>query len=101
MFEGLLGILGGLLGLLLGIGGPVTYPRARRLRSIVAEMPIEQLVLETDSPDQPLYGKQGERNEPAHLAGVLATVAELRASTAADIACATTANARALLRLGP
>lgn len=89
------------IGMLLGIGGPVTYPRARRLRAIVAQLPIEQLVLETDSPDQPLCGKQGERNEPAFMTGVLATVAALRDESPTDIARATTANARALLRLPP
>ncbi len=87
------------LGILLGVGGPVTYPRARRLRSIVATLPIEQLVIETDSPDQPLSGRQGERNEPAHLTGVLEAVAELRGADPAEIADATTANARGLLRL--
>lgn len=89
------------LGMLLGIGGPVTYPRARRLRSIVATMPIEQLVLETDSPDQPLCGRQGERNEPAFITGVLRTVAELRGETTAVLTRSTTANARKLLRLAP
>jgi TatD DNase family protein len=66
------------IGFHIGIGGPVTYPRARRLRSLVATMPIEFLLLETDSPDQPLCGRQGRRNEPALLAEVLATVARLR-----------------------
>src|SRR3546814_20285746 len=41
------------LGFLLGIGGPVTYERARRLRELVAGMPLEHLLLETDAPDQP------------------------------------------------
>src|SRR5690606_11706090 len=41
------------LGFMLGIGGPVTYERARRLRGLVAGMPIEHLLLETDAPDQP------------------------------------------------
>jgi TatD DNase family protein len=40
------------LGFLLGLGGPVTYERARRLRRLAAGMPIEHLVLETDAPDQ-------------------------------------------------
>ena len=44
------------LGFHLGIGGPVTYPRAQRLRRIVAQMPLDHLLLETDSPDQPLCG---------------------------------------------
>lgn len=41
------------MGFLIGIGGPLTYPRARRLRGLVATMPLEYLLLETDAPDQP------------------------------------------------
>jgi TatD DNase family protein len=87
------------LGFLIGIGGPVTYARARRLRELVATMPLEFLLLETDSPDQPLEGHRGERNEPARLTGVLATVAALRAMKPNDVARATTQNARRLFRL--
>ncbi|HEY6895086.1 MAG TPA: TatD family hydrolase, partial [Rhodanobacteraceae bacterium] len=87
------------LGFHVGIGGPVTYPRAKRLRSIVATMPIEWLLLETDSPDQPLYGHQGRRNEPALLVGVLDGVAELRGESRESIAAATSANAERLFNL--
>jgi TatD DNase family protein len=84
------------LGFLLGIGGPVTWDRAKRLRGIVARMPIEFLLLETDAPDQPLSGHRGERNEPARLREVCAVVASLRGETPDAIAQATTANARRL-----
>lgn len=84
------------LGFHLGIGGPVTYERAQRLRRIVAGMPIEHLLLETDAPDQPGAGHRGQRNEPAHITEVLRVVAELRGASAADIATATTANAARL-----
>ena len=87
------------LGFLLGIGGPVTYERANRLRSIVAAMPLEQLLLETDSPDQPGAAHRGQRNEPAHLVDVLTTVAELRGMTHDELAAATTANAERMFRL--
>lgn len=87
------------LGFHLGIGGPVTYPRAQRLRRIVAQMPLDHLLLETDSPDQPLCGHQGQRNEPARLPQVLDVIAQLRGQPAADIAAATTANARELFAL--
>lgn len=87
------------LGFHLGIGGPVTYERARRLRRIVAEMPIEHLLLETDSPDQPLQGCQGQRNEPARLARVLTEVAALRGEEPGQVAATTSANARALFGL--
>jgi TatD DNase family protein len=87
------------LGFCLGIGGPVTYERARRLREIVANMPTEYLLLETDSPDQPLHGRQGERNEPAYLEQVCACIAELRGVPAQALAYATTQNCVRLFRL--
>ncbi len=86
-------------GFLLGLGGPVTYERARRLRKLAAAMPLEWLLLETDSPDQPDSGIRGQRNEPARLAEVLATIATLRHAAPDDIARATTANAERLFRL--
>jgi TatD DNase family protein len=87
------------LGFSLGIGGPLTYERARRLRQIVASMPLEYLLLETDSPDQPLHGHQGARNEPALLTEVCACAAALRGATPEEIAEATTRNAQRLFGL--
>ncbi len=80
-------------GLSLGIGGPVTYPRAQRLRGIVKNMPIDSLLLETDAPDQPLCGFQGVRNEPAQLLRVLDAIAELRGIAPAELERATDLNA--------
>jgi len=87
------------LGFHLGIGGPVTYDRAKRLRGIVASMPIEWLLLETDSPDQPLSGHRGERNEPAFTAEVLDVIATLRGESREAVAAATTRNACELFDL--
>jgi TatD DNase family protein len=80
------------LGMCVGIGGPVTYPRAARLRALVASMPIEHLLLETDAPDQPLFSRQGMRNEPAQVCSVAETVAALRGLTLAQISIATNDN---------
>jgi TatD DNase family protein len=88
------------LGFSLGIGGPVTYERARRLRRTVAAMPIERLLLETDAPDQPGANQRGQRNEPALLTEVLAVVAELRGESPQYIAERSTANAIALFGTG-
>ncbi|MDE1894362.1 MAG: TatD family hydrolase [Xanthomonadaceae bacterium] len=87
------------IGFHLGIGGPLTYPRAQRLRRIVAGMPIEFLLLESDAPDQPDAAHRGERNEPAHVAQVLRCVASLRGETEAEVAHATSVNARRLFHL--
>lgn len=87
------------LGFHLGIGGPVTYERAQRLRGIVAHMPIDQLLLESDAPDQPTASARGSRNEPASLVEVATTIAALRGVDVADIAAATTTNAIRLFGL--
>lgn len=84
------------LGFSLGIGGPITYDRAQRLRRLVANMPIEFLLLETDSPDQPNADYRGQRNEPARMIDVLSVVAKLRGQSEQEIAKATTVNAETL-----
>lgn len=87
-------------GFCLGFGGPVTYPRANRLRKLVAGLPREALVLETDAPDQPSVSHRGERNEPAFLPEIASCVAELRGVPVAELAAQTAANARRILNLG-
>ncbi|WP_149194003.1 TatD family hydrolase [Luteimonas suaedae] len=87
------------LDFMIGLGGPLTYERAKRLRRIVAAMPIEHLLLETDAPDQPDAEIRGQRNEPARLRHVLDTVAALRGESPDAIAAATTANAERLFWL--
>ena len=87
------------LGFMLGLGGPVTYDRANRLRRLAATMPIEHLLLETDAPDQPDAAIRGQRNEPARLPAVLAEIAKLRNEDPDAVARATTANARRLFGL--
>lgn len=87
------------LGFMIGLGGPITYERARRLRRLVAEMPLDQLLLETDAPDQPDADNRGGRNEPALLVRVLDVVASLRGQDREEIAAATTANTRRLFNL--
>lgn len=89
------------MGFHLGIGGPVTYPRAKRLRQLVSSMPIGHLLLETDAPDQPNAGHQGARNEPARMIETLRVVAELRGESSEAVAAATTANACRLFGLSP
>jgi TatD DNase family protein len=87
------------LGICIGIGGPVTHERAQRLRRIVATMPIEFLLLETDAPDQPDAFHRGERNEPSRLTTVRDCVAELRGVSPETLALATHRNAVRLFAL--
>ncbi|HTF98628.1 MAG TPA: TatD family hydrolase [Cellvibrio sp.] len=73
------------LGFYLGIGGTITYERAQKTRATVARVPVEHLVLETDGPDMPLCGQQGQRNDPKNIARVAQTLAGLRNDNAADL----------------
>lgn len=84
------------MGFLLGFGGPVTHARANRLRGIVASIPIERLLLETDAPDQPDAAIRGQRNEPSRLPAIAQTIAELRRVSLENLAERTAANAVAL-----
>lgn len=86
-------------GFLIGLGGPVTYERAKRLRRLVASMPLEHLLLETDAPDQPDSAIRGQRNEPARLTEVLRTIAQLRGESEEHVAEVTSANAKRLFGL--
>ncbi|MFW6345418.1 MAG: TatD family hydrolase [Halomonas sp.] len=87
------------LGFVVGLGGAVTFDRAKRLRRAVESLPGDGYVLETDSPDMPLVGHQGERNEPARVAEVCRSVARLRGQQATTVAQASTTTARRLFRL--
>ena len=87
------------LGFLIGLGGPVTYERANRLRALARTMPLDYLLLETDAPDQPDAGIRGQRNEPARLPVVRDVIADLRGITADELAQATTRNAERLFAL--
>ena len=86
-------------GFLVGLGGPVTYARARRIRRLAASMPLQYLLLETDAPDQPDCHTHGQRNEPARLTAVLDAIAGIRDQDPAEIAAITTANAERLFNL--
>lgn len=87
------------LGFKLGFGGMLTYPRSSRLRRLARELPLDTLVLETDAPDMTVASHQNQRNSPAYLPEILATLAQLRARSPAELAARTTANAREVLGL--
>ncbi len=73
------------LGFKIGLGGSITYPRANKLRQIAQKLPLTAFLLETDSPDMPLNGFQGQRNEPARVALVAKTLAELRKNSLEEL----------------
>ena len=87
------------LGLALGVGGAMTFPRALQIRRLAAELPLAHLVLETDAPDIPpaWLWQAPRRNTPAQVAGVAQALAELRQVPVAQVIAATGASAVAHL----
>ncbi|USE38548.1 TatD family hydrolase [Endozoicomonas sp. SCSIO W0465] len=83
----------------LGFGGGITYPRASKTRHLAATLPINSIVLETDAPDMPLNGYQGQRNEPGRVKLVAECLAELRGISFMEVAQATSHNCRSLFRI--
>jgi TatD DNase family protein len=92
------------LGFKLGFGGAVTFEPALQLRRLASQLPLDALVMETDSPDIPphwLYttaaeraaGRAQGRNEPAELPVIAQQVAQLRGIPLEVLRAASTANA--------
>ena len=84
------------IGFYIGIGGPVTYKNAHMLRQVVAGLPADRIVLETDGPFLTPHPHRGKRNEPAYVRLIAERVAEIRGVSPKEIALQTTANAAKL-----
>ncbi len=84
------------MGYYLGFTGPVTYKKADDLRAVVARVPLDRLVVETDAPFLAPQQRRGKRNEPAYVAYVAEKIAEVRGLTTAEIVQQTTENANRL-----
>jgi TatD DNase family protein len=87
------------LGYKLSFGGAVTYERASKLRALVAGLPLDALLLETDAPDQPDSTHAGQLNKPGYLPEVWKAISMLRGEDANVVAKATTHNAIELFGL--
>ena len=87
------------LGFKLGAGGVITYERASKTRQVFSQIGLEHIVLETDSPDMPLAGKQGLRNEPQNIIEVAQVLAELQQTSITEVAHQTSLNCQSLFGL--
>ena len=90
------------LGFKLGFGGAMTWARALKIRELARTLPLDSIVLETDSPDIPpeWLGNDG-RNEPGELPRIAAVLAELRGISPLEVADQTIANTCAALKIVP
>ncbi len=80
-------------GFLLGIGGLVTFNNAKPQQNLVAQLPLDRVILETDAPFLAPHPHRGQRNEPAFIVQVAEKVASLHNEPVADIAKITSRNA--------
>jgi TatD DNase family protein len=87
------------MGLFLSFAGMLTYKNAGALREVAARVPLERLLVETDSPYLSPVPLRGRRNEPAHVVHTAACLAGLHGVEADALAEQTTRNARVLFGL--
>ncbi len=83
-------------GFCMSVAGPVTYPNADEFREVVRGIPLDHLLLETDSPYLAPQARRGERNEPAFVRHTAEAVAELMGIAPEEVARAASENARRL-----
>lgn len=83
------------MGFYLGFGGTITYPRGAKTRKtleyVLACHP-ERVLIETDAPDMPMQGRQGQRNSPAYLGDVVSAIATLSGNSKQAIVTLTSEN---------
>jgi TatD DNase family protein len=87
------------MGFYLGIGGPLTFKRNAQLREVVQGLPLDRLLVETDSPYLTPAPHRGKRNEPAYVRHVAEKLADIKGIPLEKIAYKTTKNAVELFGL--
>ena len=87
------------LGFVLGIGGPLTYPKNQNLRDIFTNVPLEKIVLETDAPFLPPQAIRGKQNSPNQIIIIAHYLAQLRDVNIETIAQITTKTAKNVFKI--
>ena len=87
------------MGFYVGVGGPVTFKKSEALRATLKTVPLDRLLVETDSPYLAPVPFRGKRNEPAYVVESARQLAAVKGLTPEELADVTTENARRLFRL--
>ncbi len=87
------------LGFYISIAGPITYPNNQRTRDVVMALPLNRLIVETDSPVLAPQRMRGKRNEPSYLKEIVDCIAGIKGLSPEEISKATEANTAALFGL--
>lgn len=88
------------LNFMIGITGPVTYKNAEAKRQLVAGLPLESILIETDAPFLAPVPQRGRRNEPAFVGHIADKIAEIKSTSPGEIAAITARNAARLFSWG-
>ncbi len=88
------------LGFYIGVTGPVTYKNADKKRQVIASLPLDRLLIETDAPFLAPIPHRGKRNEPAFVSHIADKIAEVHSRTPQEVAMNTTSNATRLFSWG-
>lgn len=80
------------LGFYVGIGTRITPPNVKKLSKLVAELPLDRILIETDAPHLPPYQHRGSHNEPAYVRYVAEAIAKARGMSLSEIIDVTTEN---------
>lgn len=84
----------------ISLTGPITFKNAKDLQTLAAKLPLDRLLVETDSPFLSPHPERGQRNEPAKVKLVAEKLAELLGCSFDEVASATSANAQQLFQFG-
>jgi TatD DNase family protein len=87
------------MGFLISFAGNSTYPKASNIRDVAKALPLENILIETDSPFLAPQGYRGKRNEPAYVGEVAKAIASVRNLATEEVASATAANFRRFFEL--
>ena len=87
------------LGFYLSFTGIITFKNAEALREVVRKVPLERMLVETDSPYLTPVPYRGKRNEPAYVRFVAETIAEIKGMALEEVARSTTRNVQDLFKI--
>ncbi len=87
------------MGFLISFAGNSTYPKAQNIRDVAKALPLENILIETDSPYLAPQPHRGKRNEPAYVVEVAKVLANVRNLQDRDIAAATADNFRRFFKV--
>ncbi|CUH95450.1 putative deoxyribonuclease YabD [Propionispora sp. 2/2-37] len=89
------------MGFYISFGGPITFKNSVKLKEIACQVPLDRLLVETDSPYLTPHPYRGKRNEPAYVRIVAEEIARLRNMDLTELARITSDNVRKLFRIPP